>query len=256
MRILGLAIAALCLLPAARAQDPAPEEADGAAPVLEETSAPEIDLKLGAENAEPPAPETLPPRDEEALESEPLADDLIDAIGAEMGQIGDDGETAGGQAREQAGEDSPLWYVGKWMISLCVVIAAILLIGAFVRRFGKNTPLLAGGQLGKVLGRVYLERGVSLHFVQVSGRVLVVGVANGAISLIAEFDEAGFTQSEDGGIEAGPASSAFWQELQSGRSRFDPDAEAPAVDDELGQLRQEVRRLQEYVKEDANEYAD
>ena len=66
-----------------------------------------------------------------------------------------------------------------------LIIAAILLLYAAARRFGKNSPLLAGASLGKILGRVYLSPKASLHYVETGGRVLLVGVTPTAMSLVA-----------------------------------------------------------------------
>lgn len=75
------------------------------------------------------------------------------------------------------------------MISLAVVVAAILLLYALLRRLGSRNPLVSAGG-GQILGRTYLAPKASLHFVRVGDRVLVVGVTPQQVNLVTEVDAA------------------------------------------------------------------
>ncbi len=88
-------------------------------------------------------------------------------------------------------------YLFQVLIGLFFVCATIILLGYVFRRFGKNTPFLAGVSLGKVLGRIHLAPKSSLTFVQAGDKILVVGVTPNAISLIYEYESEDFLATQD-----------------------------------------------------------
>src|SRR5690606_7739577 len=134
---------------------------------------------------------------------------------------------------------------------LCVIVAIIILMGAAVRRWGKKSPLLAGTSLGKVLGRVYLDRNVSLHFVETAGQVLVVGVAQHHVSLLTAYDKAAFA----GQDQAPPQPTAepapvkdFQRELQATAARLRGDERTGPVDTDIQALQNDIARLQRQLR--------
>jgi len=158
--------------------------------------------------------------------------------------------------------------VGKMLrgvFALCVVIALILFVYYGIRRWGKKVPLLAGGSLGSVLGRIHLERGTTLHFVRTGGRVLVVGVNGNAVSLVSDFDAAAF-ESFEGGVrgeenEVAPPFNpdSFLAQLQASSQAMGPGLEKEQTrveDDEIAALRGDIQRLQRYLREESRESQD
>lgn len=142
---------------------------------------------------------------------------------------------------------------------LCVIVAAIILLGAAMRRWGKKTPLLAGASLGKVLGRVYLDRNVSLHYVETAGQVLVVAVAPNAVSLVATYDKATFSRIEEAAADATPKITGlkdFEQELQASTARMRAQASGLPADAEIHALQTDIARLQRQLREEAREFSE
>ena len=161
------------------------------------------------------------------------------------------------QARQAPPTEEPIGFPNvlrafAWLAAIC---GFIVLAGYAVRRFGKNTPLLAGQRYGAVLGKVHLTPRASLHYVRSGGRVLVVGITANQMTLITEFDAAAFEDDEDDQNDAqtseSAAASSFLDEL---RARTAPPE--PAEDDDLAMLRGDVRRLQHYLEENLREPLD
>lgn len=155
----------------------------------------------------------------------------------------------------------------KGLSSLCIVLALVLIVYALARYVfrsqgasgPKRMPFLGRTDLAERLGRIYLERGVSLHFVRTGGRVLVIGVTQNNISLVAEFDGAAFDVQEESSEEAETDSAnradIFLKHLEE-QSRTAPVAAVPSAhasdpdDADLHSLRDSIRRLQEYLRDD------
>jgi len=134
---------------------------------------------------------------------------------------------------------------------LCAVLAAIILLIAFARKVGERTPLLASPRLGKVIGRIHLgARGTALHYVRTGDKVLVVGVTPTSVSLVAQFDASAF----DGDEEESPpevneeSQGDFLAHLQASSAAMNQED-----DDEIVALRDDVHRLQRYIRDDARE---
>lgn len=152
----------------------------------------------------------------------------------------------------------------KGLFALCIVLALIFLVYYAARRWGKKVPLLAGASLGKVLGRIHLERGSTLHFVRTGGRVLVVGVNGNAVSLVSDFDAAAFESIEavpEEEHEAAPPFNpdSFLAQLQASSQAMGPALEMEQTqvdDDEIAALRGDIQRLQRYLREEARESQD
>ena len=139
-----------------------------------------------------------------AIEPEPLrsAEGAEAAIRALQDFYDADEETANDEFAETtdtAVSQRPLdtSYLFQVLVGLFIVCATIILLGYAFRRFGKNTPFLAGASLGKVLGRIHLAPKSSLTFVQAGNKVLVVGVTTNTISLICEYDSEEFYSTDD-----------------------------------------------------------
>lgn len=136
---------------------------------------------------------------------------------------------------------------------LLAILGCIVLLGYLAKRFGARTPALAGLRLGNVLGRIYLTPKASLHYVKTGGRVLIVGVTPTGIHLLTEFTADAFeaqlnepaAEPGDSGAESGPN---FLDYLSA--------AQKPGVvsaDDDLANLRGEIQRLSEFLKEGSRE---
>lgn len=157
---------------------------------------------------------------------------------------------------------------------LFIVIALILLCTYLLKRFGSRTPLLAGSDLGAILGKLYLSPRASLHFVRSGGRVLVIGVTQNNISLVSEFDAAAFeallapqqaTEPTGQAQRAGASSkekdtASFLAHLKASANelRGEPltgDVAQPAQspDEDIDSLRSDIARLQKYLKDNLRE---
>ncbi|HOZ47419.1 MAG TPA: flagellar biosynthetic protein FliO [Candidatus Hydrogenedentes bacterium] len=212
-------------------------------------------------------------RYESAVDIEPEAppqapeDPKLAEVNAELDRL--EGASKSETRSRQAFRESVGWQsVLRAVSGLCLVVAAILLGSYLLRRYGRRTPLLAGAELGRVLGKIYLSPKVSLHFVQTGGQVLVVGVSQSGISLISEFDAAAFgalletpeSHGRSGEGNAAPSTSgeadsarkAFLAELEASAREL-RDSKTPAADEDIDSLRQDIVRLQKYLKDNLRE---
>ena len=154
--------------------------------------------------------------------------------------------------------DRSMFLVGaKTFSSLLVVLALILVLVFLAKKYGKHTPLLAGSDLAKVLGKVYLAPRVSLHFVRTGGKVLVIGVTQNAIAVVGEFDAAAFETEPAETTPEGPAAEpdeaspdSFLDQLKASLQGAANTA-APLRDEDadIASLRQDIQRLQRYLEE-------
>lgn len=215
----------------ASAQDPAAPGEETSAP-LEETAQSEVPL-VDADTAPP-------------ISDDPLIRELNSAISVtpNEAQQGDTPSPFGGSSLF-----SPKPLLQTFAV-LCIVVASIILLLNFVRRLGERTPLLASANLGKVLGRIHLDRrGTSLHFVETGNAVLVVGVTTNSISLVAQFDQASFDAAEEE-IEdvVLSAQGEFAQDLQASSTAMNQGS-----DNDIDALRDNIQRLQRSIREDERE---
>lgn len=250
---------------------PAMAQEDG--PPVETLSNP--DIPQADSSAPPVAPSEAGVVDEHVPESAPTPvgeaaatdDEQIQGILAELDGQGD-GETSlptGFFDRSTA--PTPAESILKGLFALCIVLSLIMVLLYAIRRWGKQVPLLAGASLGTVLGRIHLEKGTTLHFVRTGGRVLVVGVNNGNISTLANFDadvyddhaEPSTGDTGDTGVVAFNPDT-FLAQLQSSSQAmagFKESDDAPEVeDDEISALRSDIHRLQRYLREESREPQD
>lgn len=205
-----------------------------------------------SQDATKPAEEKAP---EAAPAAEPVADAIAADISAEMDRqaaaensskpLGADSETT------PANLSSPARTVARGIASLCATLVVILLIFAALKRWGKRTPLLAGQQLAKVMGRVGLSPQASLHFVQTNGEVLIIGVTQQHISLLRTFDAADFEAATEVSTpgSAAPVSdpaASFLAQLKESRASMGVEA---AADEDLDQLKGELQRLKQYFQD-------
>jgi flagellar biogenesis protein FliO len=206
----------------------------------------------------PPGADVSAPKPEVTSRSDDAGAKKVAAIRefmtAEATAVRETGETSDTAVTERILTPSDYLRVFVW---LCVIIAAILLLGVAVRRWGRKTPLLAGADLGKVMGRVYLDRNVSVHYVETAGQVLVIGVTQNAITLLASFDQSVFSKSRATGPELSSVAetpSDFLRHLESSTTRMRAETGDTAPDAEIQALQSNIARLQRYLKEEAREY--
>ena len=233
--------------------------------------------------AQPEFAETAPPNvdytPENAPQEAPEGDDVISKTNAELDRLNAErgGEGPGNSTNDSMNLD---WKTSilKTFGWLCVIIAAILVLFYLTKRWGKNTPLLAGMGLGTVLGRVALSPRVFLYFVRAAGRVLVIGVTPNSISLISEFDAASFeeeTKTKPEPAEGAPKtktetnapakeqtarSAGFLSHLKASTrdllNETTPKKEQAPLresDADIESLRKDILRLQEYLKDNLRE---
>ncbi|MCH7959462.1 MAG: flagellar biosynthetic protein FliO [Candidatus Hydrogenedentes bacterium] len=238
---------ALALSPCLLAQEPA--ELD---PGLLELN------DAGATDAAPQSQELTPASETPPDEATP--DPFIEALNRELDEPTTDSTPEVADQPEAEPTSGFIYYI-RVFSAFCVVIALILLTGYLVRKLGKRIPLLAGAELGTILGRVYLARGTALHFVKTGGRVLVLGITNNSISLLKEFDADEFealhapSSNESENANEGDFLAQFEESSRilrgSGQIALN-DAE----DDDISSLRGDIRRLREFIKRDSGEPED
>ena len=169
----------------------------------------------------------------------------------------------------------------KAFVALCIVLALILVLTFVVKRLGRHSALFSGPTLGKVLGRVYLAPRVMLYYVQTGGKVLVVGVSQNAMTLLAQFDaaafEAGAALPAAGAPNAagapptagmrvpGPAPSMaiegddFLSQLRASldlMEKVDGARDAAPADADVAELRGDIERLHKQLQESLREEKD
>jgi len=187
------------------------------------------------------------------------ADPMMQRIGEEF-----DRTTAGAANVSEETRPSPTVppSAARSLAALLVVVALILLVYYAARRWGKRVPILAGSHLGKVLGRLYLDRGTALHFVQVGEKVLLIGANTNSISLIGEFPATGLRGSGApvaSGATATPFNpDSFLAELRARSQDLSTAPQRPpqAEEDEIASLRGDIHRLQRYLREENREIQD
>lgn len=146
---------------------------------------------------------------------------------------------------------SPLKTAGKGVVALCATLILILLIFAAIKRWGKRTPLLAGQQLARTLGRVALSPQASLHFVQTNGEVLIIGVTQQQVTLLRTFESSDFegaveAPAEKGASPAEVPAASFLAQLKASRTAMGVEA---VVDEDLDHLKGELQRLKQYFQD-------
>ena len=214
---------------------PAAPPREASPPAFAQTAPPEVDLQR------PAVPPASPPPITPELEK-------IEQVRAEM----DKPQPATGATATPATRDFSLYRSAVRVFSaLCLVLAIILLLTFWVRRHGKKSPLFSGTSLASVMGRVYLEPRVCLHFVQTGGKVLVIGVTPNSIALLSSFDAASFGSAQKSRPEGASVDApAFMAQLEASIQEMQKrPVESGAADEEVAALRKDIERLQEYLKE-------
>ncbi len=229
--------AVTCMLCAAQAQESAPRAAPAteSAPGFEQTVPPKVDLGKLPEKPVAPAPTTP------ELEK-------IEQVRAEMDRSRRGPEAP---AAQPAPEFSLYRSAARVFSALLLVLATILLLTYVLKRHGKRSALLSGPTLATILGRVYLEPRVRLHFVRTGGKVIVVGVTQNSISSLAEFDAESFALVREGDHEKGPVDVAgFMEQLKTSMRNIQEPPTEPSVEDaEVSALKRDIERLQKYIDE-------
>lgn len=224
---------------------PAPTPPERPPGTFDQTRPPELNVR----------PLVLP---KEATEEDPAVR-KIQEVRAEMDRPKN--ETAPGAPAAPAAEERPtLYYAGRMVAALCIVLGVILLLTYILKRMGSRSPLFAGSNLAKAIGKVYLAPRVCLYFVETGGKVLVIGVMQNAIARVAEFDAAVFRTEirETAEGETGQArEGAFNRLLAELRTEFETAPRRKPAEEseeaEVAALRKDIRRLQQYLEDTGRE---
>lgn len=183
------------------------------------------------------------------------SDPLLAEVNAELNRLEAEAPPPAVSAGPAEASRGWLYYL-RALSALCLIIAAILALGYAARRVGSRTPLLAGRELGRVLGRLYLSRMATLYFVETGGKVLVVGVAGQTMATLGEFDAQVFSSADENEDER-PAFDAesFLSQLEASSRglRREPSGRE---DDDMHSLRKDIERLQDYLKDESREPRD
>lgn len=213
-----------------------------------ETAPPKVRLPLDSEAApEAQAPEAAP---------ETPGDPLMEAVRSRMGEAENAAEPQAdpeGAEAEGDREFSPGMAILRGIMGLGGALALYLLGVAAVRRWGKRSPLLAGQQFGRVMGRIGLSPQASLHYVRTNDEVLVVGVTQQSVSLLRTYDAADFDTALESGEPAAtppdrPQAHRFLDQLKDVQEN---NAARPGVDEELDTLKGDLQRLKQYFQDSA-----
>ena len=232
------------------------------------TEAPVLDL-YGADGetaaahpaAEEAQPESEAPLDEGAETEQPERPSPGPKMTGVLEAL-DELQGEGASADEQGASPAPTSLYqpfARGFMAFCVTLGLILVAYVLLRGKARKAPLLGGGNLGKVVGRLYLAPRVCLHFVSAGGRILVVGVTQNAISLIAEFDASAFSlEEEEGGASEPQVSEGFLTQLKANLSRHrKEEEETPSSEDaEIASIRDEIHRLQAHLWDSSSEPDD
>jgi flagellar biogenesis protein FliO len=216
---------------------PAVPPEQGSSPSLARPAPPEASLQ------QPAAP--IPPLESNAPEIPPEVAKI-----RQVQQVMDKPQPGTEAAAAQPPDEISIYYSGiRAFSALLVVLALILLLTYWVRRRGRRLPLFSGASLAGVMGRVYLEPRVCLHFVQTGGKVLVIGVTPSSISLLSAFDAESFASALKKAPETASAeASGFVAHLEASmREAKKRPAEPLAEDEEVAALRKDIERLQRYL---------
>lgn len=252
----GCTVAAVAFICAAGggawAQSTAPND-------LAETAAPQWnapDPATLSTEGESPASSTVPASENLSPPKKPAEDKTSDYFRAHQAAWDIPNTPAGSsEAAASNSVSSPTfkYSAARSAMALFAICAVVILLGWLLRRYGKRTPLLAGMNLGSVLGKVYLTPRVSLYYVRTGGKVLVLGVTPTGVSLISAFEPEVFeTAVEPLPMPVGtPHSETFLAQLhtQTEKLNIHPASE----DDELATLRGDIQRLQQYLQESARD---
>lgn len=155
---------------------------------------------------------------------------------------------------------------------LCVLLALFLVSTYLLRTLGQRARIIPADSLATIIGRLYLAPRFSLHFVRTGGRVLVIGMTPSSLQLIAELDEDAYPLQEstppavNGEKKAVAPDSRdkavrFLEELKQHQNKLQFDtipAKGGALstkedDQEITSLRGDIARLQQILKDTAND---
>lgn len=223
--------------PAAPQADPAPAQEPPADPApAEEQPAPEA-------TGEAPPPPAAPPVEEPF----PGWNKLQQETGAAMGDEGADPLAEGGPA--SAPEPRSGWKTVASTFSALLIVLA-LIIGCYVAlgRLRRHAPMLGGGELAQVIGRLHLDPRYALHFVRVGDRVLLLGVSQQSVALLETFDGAAFDPAE-GATPTTESPQDFLAHLRASGEALNPMPASADDDEEIVSLRGDIERLKRYLEE-------
>ena len=149
------------------------------------------------------------------------------------------------------------------LMALCLVLGLFLLLSYGLRRFGQRSALIPRSELASLMGRVYLTPKVSIHFVRVGGKVLLIGVGQNEPRLLSEFPASAFDSSGKGESKAEEEARAsvaaqrpdqeFWNELQERTRELTREENDAGADPEIASLRDDIKRLQRALQDSDRE---
>lgn len=187
------------------------------------------------------------------LAQQETADPFLEQVNAELGRQDAEPESQSPAAPET--DTRSAFYYLRVFSALCLVIALILAVGYAVRRAAGRTPLLAGSELGRVLGRLYLNRNTTLFFIETGGQVLLIGVTGQSVSTLGQFDASVFREEEAETPSSDFDPESFLAQLNASSESM-RHAHAPREEDDMMSLRRDIQRLQDYLREESRETSD
>jgi len=234
-----------------------------------------LDSDVFPEISEEPVPETPDAGEDTSVQevetiTEGETDPLISEVNRELDERQRAEQDTAGEIERRGESHSTSYSLLKAFGWLLVVIAMILLVYYVLQRRSSGGKLLTGNRLGTVVGRLYLNPRVCLHFVRTGGKVLVIGQSQNALSLIADFNESDFArvaEGSEGGKEAeesetaAPAEQSFFSELRANLTQLNRPPEdkldelsSSSIDEnDIAALRGDIDRLQEYLRDSTRE---
>lgn len=185
----------------------------------------------------------------------------MDAINAslDLGRV----PVPGGAVGDAGGEAPDVYNVRdlifNGLISLFVALALVLLVYAGLRKIGKRSSLLGGGEHMTCIGRLYLDRASRVHLVRVGGRVLVLGTGGNAVTLLGDMDARAFDAGTAAPATVAPVTAhqadSFYDQLQANLARINRQQQ-PADDADIEQIRTEIVRLKRVLEDEPGDHAE
>ncbi len=152
------------------------------------------------------------------------------------------------------------WPFLQSLAALCFVLGLFLLIAYGLRRMGQRSAIFPKTGLAQVLGRVYLTPRVSLHFVEMAGQVLVIGVGQNDTRLLTQFPAEAFQehinraavgneQEVNSFRRESELDNDFFAELQARTAAMNArDTAAYGGDADMDAMRDDIQRLRESLR--------
>jgi len=213
---------------------------------FETTDAPDIDDYVGE----------APPPDEQADPDDNVLKELQEAYDDTTGEVDNPPEESlRGIMQGEPEHESLSQSVLRGVAAMAIVLGLMYFLVWGMKKWGRNTPLLAGSELGQIIGRLHLDRKNVLYFVRTGGKVLVIGLGPAGLANLAEFDAPEFETVQDllqdkaAQPETTPAAHAFLAQLRESAGAMEEPAPEAREEDEIACLKSDIQRLQDYLRE-------